>query len=57
MSTIQLELDEIDSPKTVQELLKNLPFEVSLNVWDEKIYTSKSPIDVPEENAVLCFTQ
>lgn len=51
LSPIHLELDETDSPKTVQEFLKNLPFEVSLNVWGEEIYTSASPIDVPEENA------
>ena len=48
---IKLELDEKDSPKTVQEFLKKLPFTVELNVWGEEIYSSPSPIDVPEENA------
>ncbi|MDX1596065.1 MAG: cyclophilin-like fold protein [Nitrosopumilaceae archaeon] len=48
---IKLELNEKDSPKTVEEFLKNLPFKVDLNVWGEEIYSSASPIDVPEENA------
>lgn len=48
---VALELDETNSPKTVQEFLKNLPFTVDLNVWGEEIYTSESPIDMPEENA------
>jgi len=28
-----------------------LPFTVDLNVWGDEIYTSKSPISQPEENA------
>jgi len=48
---VTLELDETSSPKTVQEFLKNLPFTVDLNVWGEEIYTSESPINMPEENA------
>lgn len=48
---VALELDETNSPKTVQDFLKNLPFAVDLNVWGEEIYTSESPINMPEENA------
>jgi len=48
---VTLELDETNSPKTVQEFLKSLPFTVDLNVWGEEIYTSESPINMPEENA------
>ncbi len=48
---VNLQLDETNSPKTVQEFLKHLPFTVDLNVWGEEIYTSESPINVPEENA------
>lgn len=48
---IILELNDINSPKTVSLFLKKLPFSVKLNVWGEEIYTSPSPIDMPEENS------
>ncbi|MBT8173314.1 MAG: hypothetical protein KJO99_01040 [Nitrosopumilus sp.] len=50
-SNILLELDDRNSPKTVDAFIKNLPFTVDLNVWGDEIYTSKSPISQPEENA------
>jgi len=50
-SNILLELDDRNSPNTVNDLIKNLPFTVDLNVWGDEIYTSKSPISQPEENA------
>lgn len=50
-SNITLELDESESPKTTKELIKKLPFSLTLNVWGDEIYTSESPISVPEENA------
>ncbi|MDH3278584.1 MAG: cyclophilin-like fold protein [Nitrosopumilus sp.] len=50
-STILLELDDENSPKTVNEFIKKLPFTVDLNVWGDEIYTSKSPISQSEENA------
>jgi len=49
--SIALELDDTCSPNTVNDFLKNLPFTVDLNVWGDEIYTSKSPISQPEENA------
>jgi hypothetical protein len=45
-SNILLELDDANSPKTVQDFVEKLPFTVDLNVWGDEIYTSKS-----EENA------
>ena len=51
MKNIILELDDAYSPKTVNDFLKHLPFTVDLNVWGDEIYTSKSPISQPEENA------
>lgn len=51
MPQITIELDEDNSPKTVQEVLKHLPFDVSLNVWGEEIYSSESPVEMSEENA------
>jgi len=50
-SNISLELDDAHSPNTVHELIEKLPFTVDLNVWGDEIYTSKSPISQPEENA------
>jgi len=50
-STIILELDDTNSPKTVNDFVEKLPFTVDLNVWDDEIYTSESPINQPEENA------
>ena len=50
-SNIFLELDDANSPKTVTEFVSKLPFTVELNVWGDEIYTSKSPISQPEENA------
>ena len=48
---IILELDDSEAPKTVESLLNSLPFEASLNVWGEEIYTSEFPMSVKEENA------
>ena len=48
---VTLELNDDTSPKTVRSFLDNLPFTVDLNVWGDEIYTSSSPIDVPEENS------
>ena len=50
-SNILLELDDAYSPKTVNDFIEKLPFTVDLNVWGDEIYTSKSPISQPEENA------
>ena len=52
ISQISLELDDQNSPKTVHEFVEKLPFTVTLNVWGDEIYTSESPINQPEENAL-----
>ncbi len=49
--SILLELDDENSPKTVNDFVEKLPFTVDLNVWGDEIYTSESPISQPEENA------
>jgi len=51
LKNITVELDDVYSPKTVDDFLKNLPFTVELNVWGDEIYTSRSPISQPQENA------
>ncbi len=51
LSLIILELDDTNSPKTVNDFIEKLPFTVDLNVWGDEIYTSESPIAQPEENA------
>ncbi len=50
-SSVILELNDENSPKTVESFLGNLPFTLHLNVWGDEIYTSSSPINVPEENS------
>ncbi len=49
--SIDIELDDSNSPNTVKEFVEKLPFIVDLNVWGDEIYSSKSPISQPEENA------
>ncbi len=51
LPSIILELNDDASPKTVKSFLENLPFTVDLNVWGDEIYTSSSPVTIPEENA------
>ena len=51
LSNITFELDDSNSPKTVNDFIVKLPFTVDLNVWGDEIYTSESPITQPEENA------
>ena len=48
---IILQLDDANSPKTVDDFIEKLPFTVNLNVWGDEIYTSESPINQTEENA------
>jgi len=52
IAPIILELDDTNSPKTVNNFVKQLPFSVDLNVWGDEIYTSESTISQPEENAI-----
>lgn len=51
VKTIDLELDDGISPKTVKELLDCLPFTVAINSWGEELYTNETPIIIKEENA------
>ena len=51
LSRVILELNDEDSPQTTRSFLEKLPFTVQLHVWGDEIYTSSSPIDVPEENS------
>ena len=50
-SSIFLDLNDEDSPKTVKSFVDNLPFTLELNVWGDEIYTSSSPITISEENS------
>ena len=49
--TAYIELDDSQSPKTVKEILDNLPIEVKINRWGDELYTDKTPIVAEEENA------
>lgn len=48
---IDIELDDTNSPKTVNKFVEHLPFTVGMNLWGEEIYTDESPIKEKEENA------
>ena len=50
-STIDLELNDDDSPHTVSTFVDKLPFTVNLNIWGDEIYTSETPIIQVEENS------
>ena len=50
-STINLKLNDDDSPRTVSIFVDKLPFTVNLNVWGDEIYTSETPIIEVEENS------
>ncbi len=49
--SILLELGGGDSPRTAGELVRRLPFKATLHVWGEEIYSSESPVRMPEEGA------
>ena len=49
--TVNIELDDSQSPKTVKAILDNLPIEVKMNRWGDELYTDKTPIVAEEENA------
>lgn len=51
IKTIDLELDDRFSPKTVKAFLDCLPLTVGINSWGEELYTDETPIKVEEENA------
>jgi hypothetical protein len=48
---VYIELDDSQSPKTVEAILDNLPIEVKINRWGDELYTDKTPIVAEEENA------
>jgi len=50
-TSVILELNDENSPKTVKSFLDHMPFILKLNVWGNEIYTSPSPISMSEENA------
>ncbi len=48
--SISIELDNSQSPKTVNAILDNLPIKVKINRWGDELYTDKTPI-IEDENA------
>jgi hypothetical protein len=49
--SIAIELDNSQSPKTVNAILDNLPIKVKINRWGDELYTDKTPIIAEDENA------
>lgn len=48
---VDIELDNVQAPKTVQAILEKLPIEVKINRWGDELYTDPMPVKVEEENA------
>ena len=48
---VDIELDDVRAPKTVQSILEKLPIEVKINRWGDELYTDPMPVKVEEENA------
>ena len=46
---VRIELDDSLFPKTFKAILDNLPVEVNINKWGEKLYTDRTIIAVEEE--------
>ncbi len=49
--SIEIELDDTNSPKTVQAILDNLPISVTVHVWGEELYTDPTEITARQENS------
>src|ERR671915_91549 len=49
--TVDIELNNSRSPKTVKAILNALPLRVKINRWGDELYTDKTPIVAEEENA------
>src|ERR671919_2275825 len=49
--TVDIELNNSLSPKTVKAILTALPLRVKINRWGDELYTDKTPIIAEEENA------
>jgi hypothetical protein len=49
--SIEIELDDANSPKTVQAILDNLPISVTVHVWGEELYTDPTEITTRQENS------
>ena len=49
--TVDIELNNSLSPKTVKAILNALPLRVKINRWGDELYTDKIPIVAEDENA------
>ncbi len=50
VENLSLKAELLDTP-TARKIVEALPLEGSVNVWGDEIYTSSSPISIPEENS------
>jgi hypothetical protein len=48
---VTIELDDSLSPKTVREIIGNLPIKTTINRWGDELYTDETSVRVEEENA------
>lgn len=48
--TVEIELDDSCSPKTVRTVIASLPVKVGINRWGDELYTDETAIKAEEEN-------
>ena len=49
--SVQIELDDSDSPATVRAIIKNLPIRMTIERWGDELYSEPTPVRSGEENA------
>lgn len=49
--SVQIELDDSDSPSTVTAIIDSLPIEMTVERWGDELYSEPTPIKTGEENA------
>lgn len=48
---VQIELDDSDSPDTVNAIIASLPIEITIERWGDELYSEPTPVKAKEENA------
>lgn len=49
--SVQIELDDSDSPATVRAIIDSLPIKMTIERWGDELYSEPTPVRVGEENA------
>jgi len=49
--SVQIELDDSDSPATVKVIIESLPIKMTIERWGDELYSEPTPVRAGEENA------